>query len=258
MGLCSYFHFLILPQDKGYLHLRTPLRSARRFLIGNIKCSVCGYTLSPEEQRGKNYYRCTQYGGKHGAQYVSEEILKNQFAKAFKNIQLDKKTAEKVLKDLRDLNETSYGISKDLIKHLISERESINNRMLKLLDDKYDESITNELYEKKNKQYQSQLDEIERKLTNVQKVDRAFYVTANLIVELAKHSAELFKRSEPHEAQLLIKTVLQNVTWDGKKLHYDYLEPFNLLVNLEDSTVWGGRWDSNPQPSVPQTDALTN
>lgn len=27
-----------------------------------IKCSVCGYTLSPEEQRGKNYYRCTQYG----------------------------------------------------------------------------------------------------------------------------------------------------------------------------------------------------
>lgn len=205
-----------------------------------IKCSICGYTLSPEEQRGKNYYRCTQYGGKHDAKYISEVKLKEQFAQAFKAIKLDKDTAEKVLTDLKALNETNSSISETLLRSLLVDREKIKKRLSKLVDEKLDESITKELYETKSKEYNKQLVAIQTKLNNVQDVDKSFYVTANLIVELANHSEELFRRSEPEEAQLLIKTVLQNVTWDGKNLHYDYTEPFNLLANLKDSTVWGG------------------
>ena len=32
-----------------------------------------------EEQRGKKYYCCTEYGGKHGAKYVNEDILTEEF-----------------------------------------------------------------------------------------------------------------------------------------------------------------------------------
>ena len=31
-----------------------------------------------------------------------------------------------------------------------------------------------------------------------------------------------------------------------------------IQVKVRESATWGGRWDLNPQPSVPQTDALTN
>jgi hypothetical protein len=31
-----------------------------------------------------------------------------------------------------------------------------------------------------------------------------------------------------------------------------------IEAKIEESSIWGGRWDLNPQPSVPQTDALTS
>ena len=77
-------------------------------------------------------------------------------------------------------------------------------------------------------------------------VDKGFYVIAEYILKLAQHSIELFKRSEYEERRLLIKTVLLNATWDGVSLCYDYKEPFNLLVEMNESTVWDPLRDSNP------------
>jgi len=100
--------------------------------------------------------------------------------------------------------------------------------------------ITKDMYEAKLKQYDSELNRIEDKLINIDEIDKDFYVTAEYILQLAKHSSELFKRSEYEERRLLINTVLLNVTWDGVSLCYDYKEPFNLLVQMNESTVWGG------------------
>ena len=87
-------------------------------------------------------------------------------------------------------------------------------------------------------------------------VDKGFYITTEYILQLAQHSSELFKRSEYEERRLLINTVLLNATWDGVSLCYDYKEPFNLLAEMNESTVWGAGPDLNwralgPQPSAP-------
>lgn len=74
------------------------------------------------------------------------------------------------------------------------------------------------------------------KMDRVEKVGKDFYVTAGYIVQLAKHSSELFKRSELEDRKLLITTVLSSITWDGKKLHYDYVFPFNLLADVQKSS----------------------
>ncbi len=94
-------------------------------------------------------------------------------------------------------------------------------------------------HEAKLKQYETELNRIEDKLNNVNKTDKDFYATAGYIVQLAKHSNELFKCSEYEERRLLIKTVLTNVTWNGENLSYDYLEPFNLLAEMNERLVWG-------------------
>jgi len=64
--------------------------------------------------------------------------------------------------------------------------------------------------------------------------DKDFYATTGYIVQLARHSNELFKCSEYEERRLLVKTVLTIVTWS-----YDYLEPFNLLAEMNESFVLG-------------------
>lgn len=89
------------------------------------------------------------------------------------------------------------------------------------------------------KQYETELNRIEYKLSNIDETDKDFYATAVYIIQLAKHSNELFKCSEYEERRLLIKTVLTNVTWNGENLSYDYLEPFNLLAEMNESLVLG-------------------
>ena len=105
----------------------------------------------------------------------------------------------------------------------------------------FNECITREFYEGKLKQYETDLNKIEDKLSKVDETDKSFYVTAGYIVELAKHSRELFRCSEYEERRLLIKTVLTNATWNGENLSYNYLlEPFNLLAEMNECLLWGG------------------
>jgi hypothetical protein len=107
------------------------------------------------------------------------------------------------------------------------------------------------------KQYDTGLEIIEDKLKSVDEIDKDFYITAEYILQLAQQSSELFKRSEHEERRLLINTVLLNVTWDGVSLTYDYKEPFNLLAEMNESTVWGRWLDLNHRSLGPQPSALT-
>lgn len=45
------------------------------FYRGLIACGTCGCSITPEKSKGHVYYHCTQYKGKHGAQYLREEDL---------------------------------------------------------------------------------------------------------------------------------------------------------------------------------------
>jgi len=207
---------------------------------GIIKCAHCGYSISPEEHRGKKYYCCTEYGGKHGAQYINEDVLTDEFAKVFKRISISENTAKKIIQDLHQLNETNLMLSQKLIDKLRKDKDKIRNRKSKLYDAYFDDSITKDMYEAKLQQYDTELKNIEDKLKRVDETDTDFSMTAGYIVQLANHSSELFRRSEYEERRLLINTVLLNVTWDGVSLCYNYNEPFNLLADINESTVRGG------------------
>ena len=235
--------------------------SKKAFLYGNtIKCSVCGYSITPEEHRGKASYKCTEYGGKHGAKYVQEKVLDEQFRKAFERLTLPQKKAEKLIDDLRKINDVNYYIAEGTLEKLYEKKDTIKKMKSRLYDDYASgkPGITNDFYEEKMRQYDLDTVELDEKIKRVEKVESSFYVTAGYIIELTKNSSKLFEVSKEEERRLLIKTVLLNITWDGEKLYYDYNSPFDLIVELNESTDWGGRWDLNPQPSVPQTDALTN
>lgn len=93
------------------------------------------------------------------------------------------------------------------------------------------------------KQYDNQTLEIEDKIKRVEKVENDFYITAGYIIELTKHSSQLFECSEEDERRLLIKTVLLNIRWNGEKLLYEYNSPFDLIVQLNEGTTWGRLWE---------------
>jgi hypothetical protein len=91
------------------------------------------------------------------------------------------------------------------------------------------------LYVEKAKEYDERLLQINQSVSASEQVDDSFYMTAKYILELARHSGELFERGDMLERKTLINTVLMNISWDGKKLVYDYTKPFDLLVNFQNN-----------------------
>jgi hypothetical protein len=69
---------------------------------GLITCARCGCMISPEKKKGKYvYYHCTEYNGKHKAEYVREEDLTSQFAELYKSLQIPLNVIEQITSTLR-------------------------------------------------------------------------------------------------------------------------------------------------------------
>lgn len=206
---------------------------------GLINCSVCGCMLTPEKKKGKYvYYHCTQYHGKHGANWFSEDKLTQQFLDIFNAIKLPQEAVEEITKSLKESHEDKTHFQKDLQDRYQSEYNKFQNRIEKGWEEQLDGSITKSFYEKKRKEYREKQEILERKMINTREADEAYYINANYVLNLASRASELFESSELEQKRILIKTALQNLTIDDENLHYDWIKPFDVIAESVNSTTW--------------------
>ncbi|MDZ4838589.1 MAG: hypothetical protein SGJ04_01145 [Bacteroidota bacterium] len=165
--------------------------------------------------------------------------MTNQFMEIFKGFVLTDEVAQRLYDDLIALGETSNYASKELANGLRKQFDMLKDRKKGLIRIHADGSINKEEYLEEVRSVDKELGQITEKLSRVEEVDHDFYLTAGLIIELARNSGELSKRSEDEERRLLIKTVLSNVTWNGEKLSYTYNAPFDTLQKIAESLIWG-------------------
>jgi hypothetical protein len=92
----------------------------------------------------------------------------------------------------------------------------------------------------------------------VQDAEDSYYLNSKYILELVKRAYELFMRSEVEEKRELLKLTLSNLTLDGKTVRFQVQKPFDTILEHADGMLWGGIWDSNPRPCLPQRHALTS
>jgi len=75
-----------------------------------------------------------------------------------------------------------------------------------------------------------------------------FYVTANMVLNLAERAREIFESSEVDEKRELLNLVFQNLKLEGKKMLTEICEPFSTMIGYrEGPTNW--RWrELNSRP----------
>lgn len=82
-------------------------------------------------------------------------------------------------------------------------------------------------------------------MANHEKADQNFYITANMVMNLAARAKEIFESSEVDEKRQLLNFVFQNLKLDGKNLSIDTCEPFTTLMDYKKCPKGWGRLDSN-------------
>ena len=219
---------------------------------GFLKCGQCGKTITCELVKKKHiYYHCTGDYGKCPSKsiYVTEEELDKQFNEAIKAVTIDDSLADYINSLLEDTYKDMKIITKEKSEYLRREIGTIKTRQDKLLDMYMGGEIKKEVYEKKNANFESQLENLERELRVNKMSDEKFIKEGQKILEHVKRLYSLYLKQNMEEKRKMLKTIFSNAWLDGRNLRYEYNRPFCYFAEMGKSNKKLPRLDSNQQPT---------
>ena len=232
-------------------HSRTRYNS-KPFLFKGLTCAVCGYSITSDRKKNKyNYLKCTEYGGKHGARWINEDLLIEQINKVLASIRVPKAVIPDIVAELERTHESEQRHYKKNVLKLRKEHDALDEEIKELFRDRKRFNLRPEIFEQLVSEYEQKQQDIRSQLEDHSKADKKFVITASYILEVASRAVELFnaESSKLEQKRYLINLVLSNLKLDGQKLLFNLNEPFNSLVYASNSGNWLRRPDSNRQPS---------
>lgn len=207
---------------------------------GLFKCADCGMMITPERHKdGKFiYYHCTEYRGKHGAEWVREEDITKQLGQLLGRLRLSGELIQQLVTALTGIYGDQVGFHRTQITELERERTRTMTMIEKMYIDKLNDKVTEGMYEKLHQQFQDKLADIDARLRGLHEVDNDYYITAQYLLDIANRAHDLFMSSEDEEKRHVLNLLLSNPRLDGKKLVCDVQKPFDLIMECNDRQEW--------------------
>jgi DNA invertase Pin-like site-specific DNA recombinase len=206
---------------------------------GLIKCADCGCTITPERKKGKYvYYHCTQYKGKHNAEFVKEEDLLVQVSGLLKQIAIPDDVLEQLITDLKSNHESKIAYHHNSMDSLKAEYDRYEKRLEVMYQDRLDGRITTDEYDKLAKEFYAKKEDLLIQMEDHNKADKNYYLASSMILKLANKAYKLFESSKDKQKRQLLSLILQNCQLAGKKLEFSLKMPFDVILQCSKSSEW--------------------
>jgi DNA invertase Pin-like site-specific DNA recombinase len=216
---------------------------------GLISCAECGCRITFEKKKKKYIYgHCTQYKGKHNAQYISEDKITSQLVEIFKLVQIPNKDFGEVSEALRASHDDKKRMRDSSLAAIEAEIEKYQTRMEKIYEDYLDEKIPEDLYKRKFEEFRESQKAAQNKRINIEQIEDDYYGTVSHLLRLSKNAVKLFEAGDHEQKRTVISIVLSNLELDGDLLRYKYKKPFDTMAFCSKNSNWLGRLDSNQRP----------
>lgn len=209
----------------------TPKYNKHLYLFtGLIQCDECDGKITWEKQKNIIYGHCNHYRDCSQKKYVKEYEIKNQVLDKLENLQINNsRIIEWIRKALKESHKDEMEYHTISLNELNQRYEQLQKRLDRLYDDKLDEKIDNDFYNKKFKQYS---EEKENVLQTIQKhsqaSDKYFELGVNLY-ELSQKSKEIYLKATQEEKRQLIRLVFSKLYINEGNLKVEYSKPFEIL-----------------------------
>ena len=82
-------------------------------------------------------------------------------------------------------------------------------------------------------------------MASYDKADEKYYITANMVLNLAQKVLEVFESSEVNEKRQILNYLLQNCKLDGKNLSFELKTPFDTVFQANKCSDMLRGQDSN-------------
>lgn len=208
---------------------------------GLLKCQNCGCSITAETHENKpTYYSCTNSKGVCKRVYINEkELLKPIYKILDKFESITEKTQNDLVEDLRKNTESEIVFHKAQISRIRADHDKLKAKQNRLLETYIDQGIEKDIYDKKNKEYQDQIETLEIELSEHIKADYDYQTTVAMVVSVARRAKAIFeKSSDTAGKRAFLNSLLQNPTVNGKKLDFAIASPYNLVLELAEHPNW--------------------
>jgi site-specific DNA recombinase len=181
----------------GY-HKKPHKKISEPFILrGLITWDHCGCTVTPEIHKKRYiYYSCTNAKRICKKIYIREEPLVESLSQYFDYIALSEEQIAEVTSYLKKIHESESLFHTDSLTALRKDQDRIQKRINQMYDDKLDGLIDEKMYLDKVKDYKARQAEIVAQMARHEKADHNFYVTANMVMNLATRAREIFITAE--------------------------------------------------------------
>ena len=223
--------------------------------LGLLKCASCGASITAEQQKGHNYYRCTKKKGvcqeKH---YLREEQLTEQIKSFLQKVSLPSQDTEKVLAALDSEQEQVKQQAQSKAEGLKEQLKQVEIKLGKLLDMFLNDALSAEEYAAKKQELLLQKVSLQEKITDFEQKGLSWLELARKFVLSLNQAAKLVETENKKEMTIFFKNIGSNHILQNRRLIFSPKIPYNLVAERSEANqrnltfpYWCPRRDSNPQ-----------
>lgn len=218
------------------LHGKCAPKLSKHFFLfkGKIRCEECGGVITWETKKGFTYGHCNHYRNCSQAKYSKEHEVDGQVISGFENLLLENDPLTDWLRRaLKESHRDEVDSHHKYISELNNRHEQLQHRLDRLYDDKLDNEIDQETYERKRKQYLEEKDEVFKSIKKQSTADEKYKKLGMNLFEVSQRAVKIYKESKNQEQKReLIGLIFQNLRLDEGKLTYEYTDEFKTLSEI--------------------------
>jgi site-specific DNA recombinase len=204
--------------------------------LGLLKCASCGCSITGEQQKGHNYYRCTKKKGlcqeKH---YLREEALTDQIKSFIQKVSLSSQDTEKVLAALEAEQEQVKQHAQSEVENFKGQLKQVETKLAKLLDVFLTDALSTEEYAAKKQELLSQKIELQEKITDFETKGLSWLEPAREFVKSLNQAAKLVVTENKKEMTTFLKNIGSNHILQNRQLIFSPKIPYNLVAERSEA-----------------------
>ncbi len=191
----------------------TPKYQRHQFTFRKLlRCKECDGTITAEIQKGIIYYHCTHYKGCTQNKYTPEKQIEEKLLGVFKFFEnITPGEAERIKDKIKANHAVEIEYKENTIKSLNERYSHLQRRVDQLYDDRLDHIITNEHWERKQKEINDEQAVIRDQLAQLKSEETKYFEIWLNILDLARRAREIYQKRSPEQRRTLIKYIFQTL-----------------------------------------------
>lgn len=196
-----------------------------------VTCAECKGTVTAEIQKGIIYYHCNHYRNCQQKKYTPEEILEQKLFGVFKFFEnITSEEAEQIKAEIKANHAQEIEYKESTLKSLNDRYGQLQRRLDNLYNDRLDETITMDFWQKKQKDITDEQNAIQDQIKKLKSEEAKYFEIWLNILDLARRAREIYEKRSPAQRRVLLNHIFSSLTLSDEGADYKLKAPVQKLA----------------------------